>query len=146
LDQAGLVNSIVDAVIHIDIGRKGFATWGREQEGRISYERGISKAFSTFEKAQSSADPQTIIIAEYTFISQELQLCSEADKDKKLLLAYKHIKLILFHKKQNVNRKICFLAYSVNHGFQGKFKGRTDLFRLACQGIGRPDGPQEAYH
>lgn len=81
MDQAGLVNSIVDAVIHIDIGRKGFATWGREQEGRISYERGISKAFSTFEKAQSSADPQTIIIAEYTFISQELQLCSEADKD-----------------------------------------------------------------
>ena len=81
MDQIGLLNSIYVAVTNIDAGRKGFAIRGKEREGRISYEEGIASASSTFEKAQASADPQTLILAEYTFISQELQLCSEADKD-----------------------------------------------------------------
>ena len=65
----------------IDFGRKGFATRGMEQEGRISYEEGIASASSAFEEAQVAADPQTLILVEYTFISQEFQLCSETDKD-----------------------------------------------------------------
>jgi hypothetical protein len=81
LDKIGLVNNISAATIAIDYGRKGFATRGKEQEGRISYETGIAKALSAFQEAQSSADPQTIILAEYTFISQELEFCEEADKD-----------------------------------------------------------------
>jgi len=32
-------------------------------------------------KAQASSDPQTIILAEYTFISQELEFCEKTDKD-----------------------------------------------------------------
>jgi hypothetical protein len=34
-----------------------------------------------------------------------------------MYLAYKHIKIFIFHKKQNVNRKIGFLAYSAKYGF-----------------------------
>lgn len=79
--QIGLLNSIYVAVTNIDAGRKGFATRGKEQEGRISYEEGIASASSTFLKVQASADPKTLILAEYTFISQELQLCGETDKD-----------------------------------------------------------------
>ena len=81
MDLTGLVNSINNAAITIDSGRKGFATRGKEQEGRILYEDGISEAITAFEEAQSSADPQIIILAEYTFLYQELQFCSKIDKD-----------------------------------------------------------------
>jgi hypothetical protein len=72
LDTIGLVSSIADAALAIEYGRKGFATRGKEQEGRISYETGIAVALSAFKEAQSTADPQTIILAEYTFLTQEL--------------------------------------------------------------------------
>jgi hypothetical protein len=69
----GLIDSINEAVVNIDAGRKGFATRGKEQEGRISYEDGIAKALCAFETVQTIADPQTIILAEYTFLIQELE-------------------------------------------------------------------------
>ena len=79
--QAGLISSIADAALAIDSGRKGFAIEGKEREGRVSYETGITKALSAFQEAQTTANPQTIILAEYTFISQELEFCRGADKD-----------------------------------------------------------------
>ena len=81
MDITGLIHKINDAVTSIDFGRKGFATRGKAEEGRISYETGISLALSTFRDAQSTADPQTIILAEYTFLAQEFQFCEETDKD-----------------------------------------------------------------
>jgi len=81
LAKIGLVSSIYDAALAIDFGRKGFATRGKAEEGRISYEIGIAKALTAFQEAQTTADPQTIILAEYTFISQELQFCEKTDKD-----------------------------------------------------------------
>ena len=81
MDRIGLVDSIYKAVINIDYGRKGFATKGKAEEGRISYEIGIGDALSAFKEAQVSADPHIIILAEYTFLSQELQFCEETDKD-----------------------------------------------------------------
>jgi len=36
---------------------------------------------SAFKEAQSTADPETILLAEYTFITQELQFCIKTDKD-----------------------------------------------------------------
>jgi hypothetical protein len=81
LDLTGLVDSIAEAVINIDAGRKGFATRGKAEAGRISYEKGIAKALSAFRDAISTSDPQIIILVEYAFITQELQFCDEADKD-----------------------------------------------------------------
>jgi hypothetical protein len=75
------VRSIGDAVFSIDFGRKGFATRGKAEEGRISYEYGIAKALTAFKEAQATADPKTIILAEYTFLTQELQFCDKSDKD-----------------------------------------------------------------
>jgi len=80
LAPIGLAAKVYDAVINIYAGRKGFATRGKEQEGRISYETGIEKASKTFKEAQASADPHVIIFAEYTYLSQELELCPETDK------------------------------------------------------------------
>jgi hypothetical protein len=65
----------------IEAGRKGFAIRGKEAEGRMSYEAGISLALSAFEEAQTAADPQILLLAEYTFVDEELQFCYESDKD-----------------------------------------------------------------
>jgi len=79
LDPIGLVDRIVDAVMYIDAGRRGFAA--NKQDARIFYERGIAQALSAFLEVQTSGDPHTIILAEYTFISQELQFCDKTDRD-----------------------------------------------------------------
>jgi len=87
LDLIGLVDRITTATASIDAGRKGFATRGKEREGRISYETGIAKAMTAFQEASATnvaaatADPQTIILAEYTFLTQELESCEKSDKD-----------------------------------------------------------------
>jgi hypothetical protein len=81
LDLTGLVDKIYTAASAIDFGRKGFATRGKAEEGRLSYERGISVALSTFRDAQSTNDPQVIILVEYTFLNQELLFCDKNDTD-----------------------------------------------------------------
>jgi len=81
LDPTGLVNSIITATASIDSGRKGFATRGKAEEGRISYEKGIAEALFAFKEVQATANPRTIIIAEYTFLTQEIQFCDKTDKD-----------------------------------------------------------------
>ena len=73
MDLITLASNIANATTLIDAGRKGFATKGRAEEGRINYEKGIAVAMTAFQEAQSTADPQTILLAEYTFLSQELQ-------------------------------------------------------------------------
>ena len=81
MDLTGLIRSIGDAALAIDYGRKGIATRGKAEEGRISYEDGIAEALTAFKEAQTTADPQTLILAEYTFLTQELQFCEKSDKD-----------------------------------------------------------------
>jgi hypothetical protein len=76
-----LGNRIYEAASHIDAGRRGLAVNGKEHEGRVSFEDGITLAMTTFQEAQSSLDPQALLLAEYTFISQEFQLCEKLDKD-----------------------------------------------------------------
>jgi hypothetical protein len=81
LEIIGLIDSITTATASIDAGRKGFATRGKAEEGRISYEEGIAEAMSAFKEAQTTADPQIMILAEHTFLTQELQFCDKSDKD-----------------------------------------------------------------
>ena len=81
MDRVGLTLNISDAAIRIDYGRKGFATRGKAEEGRISYETGIALAMETFKEAQATADPEITLLAEYTFITQELEFCEKTDKD-----------------------------------------------------------------
>ena len=81
MDLAGLVNNILEATTNIDAGRKGFATRGMAEEGRLSYEKGISEALAVFKESQTTSDPQTLILAEYTFLTQELEFCHETDKN-----------------------------------------------------------------
>ena len=79
--KTGLITRITDAAFSIDFGRKGFATRGKAEEGRLSYEKGIAEALAAFKEAQATADPHTIILVEYTFLIQELQFCDKSDKE-----------------------------------------------------------------
>ena len=81
MGATGLVSSVYNAALLIDFGRKGFATRGKAEEGRISYEKGIAEALATFKEAQATADPHTIILVEYTFLTQELEFCERSDKE-----------------------------------------------------------------
>jgi hypothetical protein len=80
MDLISLLDSITDSANNIDIGRKSLASPGREAGGRISFELGISGAMSGFSEAQKSVDCQTLMLAELTFLQQELQFCGTSDK------------------------------------------------------------------
>jgi hypothetical protein len=80
MDLTSFLVSLTAYVIDIDAGRKGLATKGKTEKGRVSYERGISGAFAAFQEAQSTANPQTLVLAEMNFLQQELQFCGETAK------------------------------------------------------------------
>ena len=79
MDLIGLLNNILRTVVDIDSGRKGLTADGEEHDGRINYERGISGALITFQEAQAAADCYVLILAEMTFLQQELQFCNDQD-------------------------------------------------------------------
>jgi len=79
MDMTGLLNKILKSVYQIDKGRKGLSTDGKEHEGRLYYEKGITNASLSFSQALSTVDPKTIILVEEAFAEQELQFCSVED-------------------------------------------------------------------
>ena len=110
---------ISDAALAIDYGRKGFATRGKAEEGRLSYEHGVAAALSAFKDAQSTVDPHIIIIVEYTFLNQELQFCSPSDNDSQSSLkeAIKSFKdaLLAIKAVEDPNYKIADLIFPHNN-------------------------------
>ena len=136
MDLHGLVNSITVAAFNIDFGRKGFATKGKAEEGRISYEKGISEAMEIFKEAQVSLDPQAIVLAEYTFLTQELEFCDEADKYGKNSLT-KAIQRFddAFLALQAVAKPEYKIVENVfPHDTDYRFKGfPLDAFHVACK-------------
>jgi hypothetical protein len=71
MDPAGLIDELFQAVVNIDFGRKGL----------------ITKAMEAFEEAQTTADPKTLVLAEYTFLEQEFAFCYETDIDTRSSLS-----------------------------------------------------------
>jgi len=136
LDLTGLVSSIAEAALAIDFGRKGFATRGKAEEGRLSYEKGIFLALSTFRDAQSTVDPQTIILIEFTFLNQELQFCSEADTDSlnSLTLAIQNFDDALLALSVVEDRTL-YHAVDKTHPHSKKYRVSSfpkDSFHVAC--------------
>jgi hypothetical protein len=62
LVPAGLIDNTIDAAAAIDSGRKGFAIRGKAEEGRISYEWGISQAISAFKDASTFGSHLQLIL------------------------------------------------------------------------------------
>jgi hypothetical protein len=122
----------------IDSGRKGFATRGKEQEGRINYEDGIATAMTAFKEAQASADPETILLAEYTFLSQELQFCEKTDKATISSLtrairffddAFLALKVV-----QSAGYKEAEQTYPHDNEYRVKEGFPKDAYHIACNG------------
>jgi hypothetical protein len=133
---AGLINRITTATASIDSGRKGFAIIGKEREGRINYEDGIATAMTAFKEAQATADPQTIILSEYTFITQELEFCEKSDKDtlKSLTQAIQFFDDAFLVLKIVEDKTIYqFVENSYSHKSDCRYRGfPKDAFHVAC--------------
>jgi hypothetical protein len=67
------------AVEAIYVGRKGLDTDGGEHEGHISYKLGLSNASKAFSDASNCSDAEVLMLAEQSFLKQELQFCDKAD-------------------------------------------------------------------
>jgi len=138
LDRIGLTLDISNAAINIDSGRKGFATRGKAEEGRISYETGISQALIAFKEAQRTADPQIIILAEYTFLSQEIEFCDKTDKDSfssltQAIQSFDDAFLVL----KIVEDKTLYKGAEDSHPHNQKYRVNgfpKDAFHIACIG------------
>jgi hypothetical protein len=137
LDLTGLLSSVYEAAANIDLGRKGFAIRGKEQEGRISYEDGIAKALTTFKEAQATADPQTIILAEYTFLAQEFEFCDKSDKDSlnsltQALQSFDDAFLALKIVEDSTQYQIAEKTYPHHKDYRVKGGYPKDSFHVAC--------------
>jgi len=137
LDPTGLLRNIYEAALAIDSGRKGFATRGKEQEGRINYEDGIERAMSAFQEAQATADPQIILLAEYTFITQELEFCEKTDKDAISSLS-RAIRFFddAFLALEVVKDKTLYQATEKTYPHDGKYRIKgypMDAYHIACK-------------
>lgn len=136
MELSGLENRIYSAATRIDLGRKGFAIIGEERAGRISYENGIAEALSAFKEALVSADPYTIIFAEYAFLSEELHLCDPRDKNSLTSLtsaieSFREAFLCLDIVENPANYR--FVEKSHPHRSQYRVKGfPKDAFHIAC--------------
>jgi hypothetical protein len=81
LEKIGLLSKIADAETLIDKGRKWLDIDGREREGRVSYRNGLTLAMEVFQEVQSdvTANLELLILAEHSFLAQELQFCDSSD-------------------------------------------------------------------
>ena len=136
MDLITLAGNIANATTLIEAGRKGFATKGKAEEGRISYEKGIALLMTSFQKAQATADPQAIILAEYTFLSQELEFCEKTDKDSlsSLTIAIQSFD-DAFLALEVVKDKTIYQGVdkAIPHSGKHRFKGLPmDAYHIAC--------------
>ena len=140
--KAGLITRITDAALAIDLGRKGIATRGKAEEGRISYEKGIAEALLAFKEASATnvaaatADPQIMLLAEYTFLTQELQFCEKNDKESltsltKAIQSFDDAFLVL----KTVENSALYQAVETSYPHDKKFRVSVypkDSFHVAC--------------
>jgi len=130
-----LVNEINNAVININTGRRSWAIRGKEEEGRALYEEGIAEALSIFKTEQASSDPRTIMIAENTFVSQELLLCDETEKYYERLTRAKQRsnEALLAYQILDDNKIYSQVDKTFSHHKKYRINGfPKDAFHIAC--------------
>jgi hypothetical protein len=55
MEKIGLIDSMARAVYDINRGRRGVATEGETEEGRVNFEKGHAAAFQAFQDATGIA-------------------------------------------------------------------------------------------
>jgi hypothetical protein len=91
---------------------------------------------SAFKKAQASADPKTLILAELAFLQQELQFCHEADTDTRSSLsqAIQNFNDALLS-LEAVEDAVMYQGAEKTHPHSPKYRIQgypKDAFHLAC--------------
>jgi hypothetical protein len=79
MDKIGLADRVTNAVVNIALGRQGLATIGRENEGGPPYHQGLTDAALLFDEVYAEKDLELLLLAEHTFLIQELHSCDPAD-------------------------------------------------------------------
>jgi hypothetical protein len=140
LDRIGLLNKVFDAESSIDKGRRLLDTEGYESAGRVDYRDGLDLAMEAFKEAQAGAyfDLESLILAEYTFITLELQLC--APTDTKTMTSLQHAIAGFddaFLALKAVADSDTYYGAELTHPHRGnyRYKGMpNDAFHVACKG------------
>ena len=140
MDATGLLAKIYDSAYYIDQGRKLSDTDGLEHEGRISYRRGLVRGLEAFREAQAGAgeDLHTLFIAEYTFLTQELEFCAPQDTKARTSLTkamqeFDEAFFALEVLENAAGYKFAEKTYSTRTEFRYK-KMPKDAFHVACAG------------
>jgi hypothetical protein len=87
LDPTGLINKLIDAARLIFNGRIARRTRGQTEQGLEDFNKGLDLAARVFDEALASADPFFMLLAEYTFVIQELE--SGFPEEKEALASYR---------------------------------------------------------
>jgi hypothetical protein len=130
----------MSSVASIYEGKQGLDTDGSEHEGRVSYRSGIALALDVFQKIreQAAGDLELLILAEYTFLGQELQFCVPADTNAKTSLTkaiqeFDEAFLVLVVLQNAEIYKSVEKAFS--HRSEFRYRGMPkDTFHVACAG------------
>jgi hypothetical protein len=136
MDLTGLLSNILISGARIDSGRKGLKTDGGEHEGRLNYEKGIAEASLSFSQALSTANPQTILLAEEAFLEQELTFCSDTDNYSRssltqALLSFEDAFLCFESVEDHAGYKAADKTWPHNPKYRVKSYPK-DAFHLAC--------------
>jgi hypothetical protein len=130
----------MDSVLRIYRGRQGFDTDGGEREGRVNYQAGLGIALDTFQKiqAQAAEDLRLVILAEYTFLGQELEFCVPQDTKARTSLT-KAIRefdeaFLALEVLQNIEG-YRFVEKAISHRREFRYMNMPkDAFHVACAG------------
>jgi hypothetical protein len=87
LDLVGLIKKLNDAANLIFFGRIARRTHGQTEQGLEDFEQGLVLAMEVFDEALISTDPFLMLLAEYTFVVQELE--SGYPEEKEALTSYR---------------------------------------------------------
>jgi hypothetical protein len=82
-----LIKKLNDAANLIFFGRIARRSRGQTEQGLEDFEQGLVLAIQVFDEALASADPFLMLLAEYTFVIQELE--SGYPEEKEALASYR---------------------------------------------------------
>lgn len=135
MEKIGLIADMSDAVEQIAVGRTGLETDGREHDGFIEFSEGINKASVLYTEAANSGDCELMIVAEYTYLSKELEYAQDgetgAEASAAAALESFDDALLVLKAVENKNYEYAELAFP--HRGKWRYNGYpNDAFHVGC--------------
>jgi hypothetical protein len=125
-------------VAEIYHGRTWLDTDGWEHDGRVNYRNGLANAMTAFQEAalNVTADLETLILAEYTFLTQELDFCDPNDSQAFASLSQAVSSFNdAFRALGAVGNSVVYSGAELTHPLHPKYRVQDmpkDAFHIAC--------------